>query len=47
VGTWVEAIGIFKPRLKIRDDTTITTSLYAPYNVEFFRPLKSSRSLQY
>jgi len=40
VGTWVEAIRIFKSKLKIRDDTTITTSLYAPYKVEFFRPLR-------
>ncbi|MGC1134502.1 MAG: hypothetical protein WA941_16860 [Nitrososphaeraceae archaeon] len=38
-GTWVEAIGIFKSRLKIHE-TTINNSLYAPYKAEFFRPFR-------
>jgi hypothetical protein len=40
IGTPVEVIGIFKSRLRIRDDTTLKTSLYAPYRVEFFRPFR-------
>ena len=39
-GTWVEAIGIYKSKLRIRDDTIIHNSLYAPYTAEFFRPYR-------
>jgi hypothetical protein len=39
-GTWVEAIGIFKSRLKICDNTIIQNSLYASPKVEFFRPYR-------
>jgi hypothetical protein len=42
VGTWVEAIGIFKRSLTIRDIVNDTPTLYAPYKVEFFRPFKLS-----
>lgn len=41
IGTWVEAIGIYKPFISDprTGDTLISKpSLYAPYKVEFFRP---------
>ena len=41
VGTEVEAVGIFKSRVKLRENT-LPASLYAPYKVEFFRPLRHS-----
>lgn len=40
VGTSVEAIGIFKRNLTIRDIVNDAPTLYAPYKVEFFRPFK-------
>lgn len=41
IDTWVEAIGIYKSRLYIGEDS-ISTSLFAPYKVEFFRPFRHS-----
>ena len=43
IGTWVEAIGIFKSSTSepgTGDMLIGTPSLYAPYKVEFFRPFK-------